>query len=227
MSNDPNPVERFLDRTARRMSGARLHPLEVLQRVGTAFAASARDGVAANGIVVHLHPSDFAGYVPQMEQLRASIVAVLEEAERRLGLRRYGEWYIDIKPRPALAEGDPRVRAFFAATTATSDAPPDAGATRRLFRLQGVNLRLSDGRLVLVTHAPFSIGRGPGNDLVIPSLAVSRMHAQIRRTTGGLVIADVGSRNGIIVNGRRVLEVTLAPGLPVLLGDTTLTLEPQ
>jgi hypothetical protein len=163
-----------------------------------------------------------------MEQLRAAIVAVLEDGERRLGLRRYGQWYIDIKPRDAIAAGDPRVRAFFAATTASPTATvPGDGATRRLFRLQGVTLRVSDGRRVIVTHAPFSIGRSPANDLVIPSLAVSREHAQIRRTADGIVIADVGSRNGIVVDGQRVPEVPLAPGLTVLLGDTTLTLEQQ
>lgn len=226
MTHDANPVERFLDRTARKLTGSRLHPLEILQQVRASFEAAARDGIAPNGVVIHLSEGDFDNYAPQLETLHESVIDVMLDSTRRLGLRPYGDWYVDIKPRLAMADGEARTRAFFAATDGHErEALPEPNATRRLFRLQGVSLLLSDGRRVPVTHAPFSIGRGPGNDLVIASLAVSREHAELQRTEAGLVLADRGSRNGLVVNGRRVHEVALEPGMSVLLGDTELRLE--
>jgi hypothetical protein len=226
MSHDANPVERFLDRTARKLTGSRLHPLEILQDVRSSFESRARDGVAPNGIVIHLSSGDYENYEPQLDTLKDSIVEVALDSCRRLGLRPYGDWYIDVVPRPTMTAGEARVRAFFAATNGQErDLLHETNATRRLFRLQGVALLLSDGRRVPVTHAPFSIGRGPGNDLVIASLAVSREHAELRQTPEGLVLADLGSRNGILVDGQSYREVELEPGMVVTLGDVDLRME--
>ena len=49
-----------------------------------------------------------------------------------------------------------------------------------------------------------SIGRGPGNDVVLTDLRVSRRHAELRIADGGYEIVDVGSRGGTYVNGQRV-----------------------
>ncbi len=226
MSHDANPIERFLDRTARKLTGSRLHPLEILQSVRGSFEAAARDGIAPNGLVIHLSKGDYANYEPQVETLRESVIDVMVESSRRLGLRPYGDWYVDIKPRHVMTDGEARTRAFFAATGGQDrDALPPPNATRRLFRLNGVTLVLSDGRRIPVTHAPFSIGRGPGNDLVIASLAVSREHAELQRSDTGLILTDRGSRNGIVVDGRSFQQVVLEPGMVVTLGDTTLRME--
>ncbi len=53
-----------------------------------------------------------------------------------------------------------------------------------------------------------TIGRAPGNDLVIPTDfpgwdTVSRQHARIYRRDGLWIVEDLGSTNGVYVNGRR------------------------
>lgn len=48
------------------------------------------------------------------------------------------------------------------------------------------------------------IGRADDNDIVIPDLLVSRYHAELRHSRGGFEIVDLGSGNGVFVDGVRV-----------------------
>lgn len=67
-----------------------------------------------------------------------------------------------------------------------------------------------------------TLGRLPGNDIVIGDPKVSRHHAVVVKGPEGFVIRDLGSTNGTFVNGRRVSERLLAPGDLIVLGDTRL-----
>jgi DNA-binding response OmpR family regulator len=58
-------------------------------------------------------------------------------------------------------------------------------------------------------HPPITtIGRWEDNDIVIPDRWISRHHAQVRCTGTQCVIEDLGSKNGLFVNGRRVTTST-------------------
>lgn len=48
------------------------------------------------------------------------------------------------------------------------------------------------------------IGRGPGCDMVLADLTVSRIHAELYRADDGWMLADLGSLNGTRVNGWRL-----------------------
>src|SRR5580704_7345426 len=69
-----------------------------------------------------------------------------------------------------------------------------------------------DRRPTSVMRAPtrlLRIGRDPGNDLVVPDLSVSRVHAELRNLGDGRYeIADLGSHNGTFVNGQRIARPT-------------------
>jgi len=63
------------------------------------------------------------------------------------------------------------------------------------------------------------IGRDPSCAIALSGNDVSRRHAALRRDgSGGTVIADLGSRNGVRVNGRQVASAALAAGDVVRLG---------
>ncbi|MBA2381080.1 MAG: FHA domain-containing protein [Chloroflexi bacterium] len=64
-----------------------------------------------------------------------------------------------------------------------------------------------------------TIGRGAGCDIVIDDPAISRSHARLRASPSGLVIEDLGSRNGTLVNGESVARCDLRPGDAVVLGS--------
>ena len=71
------------------------------------------------------------------------------------------------------------------------------------------------------------IGRDSQNDLVLddPSKGVSRFHAEIHEAGGVFTIADLNSRNGIWVDGKRVQRATLTNGVAVRLGAYELVVE--
>ena len=65
------------------------------------------------------------------------------------------------------------------------------------------------------------IGRSRRNDVVISSdPEVSRRHARIQQTPRGYELTDLGSRNGVFVNGQRVARAWLQRGDRIRLGKT-------
>jgi len=75
----------------------------------------------------------------------------------------------------------------------------------------------------LALGAEQTLGRGAGADVWIPDPLASRLHARVRIFAGGATVQDLGSKNGLAVNGRRLRGArTLAPGDEIALGGTTL-----
>jgi pSer/pThr/pTyr-binding forkhead associated (FHA) protein len=66
------------------------------------------------------------------------------------------------------------------------------------------------------------LGRGEKATLTLDSEEVSRQHARLTRTDGEYTIEDLGSRNGIVLNGLKVHAAVLRDGDQVQLGDVTL-----
>jgi pSer/pThr/pTyr-binding forkhead associated (FHA) protein len=72
-----------------------------------------------------------------------------------------------------------------------------------------------------------TLGRGRDADLRLTDPAASRLHARISRSDGRIVLADLRSKNGVRVNGRRCRGARqLAVGDELSIGMSRLTLEP-
>jgi chromosome segregation ATPase len=63
------------------------------------------------------------------------------------------------------------------------------------------------------------IGRAPGSELQIDSQSVSRNHALILKSTRELIVEDLNSTNGVLVNGRKVSRHLLADGDVLTVGE--------
>jgi pSer/pThr/pTyr-binding forkhead associated (FHA) protein len=50
------------------------------------------------------------------------------------------------------------------------------------------------------------IGRDPANDIMIPDRQVSRHHARLTTTSDGILLEDLGSKNGTHCNGKTIEE---------------------
>lgn len=72
----------------------------------------------------------------------------------------------------------------------------------------------------LQTHRPFTLGRDPGNDIILRDPKVSRHHAEIVFERGFFVLHDLSSANGTFVNGKRIRVAPLTHGARLRMGNT-------
>jgi hypothetical protein len=81
-------------------------------------------------------------------------------------------------------------------------------------------------RRLLVPPGGGTIGRSHDCDVVLDDVGVSRRHANIRPGPDGWTVEDLGSTNGVLVNGQAVRGVRpLRPGDRVELGTTEIVFE--
>lgn len=73
-----------------------------------------------------------------------------------------------------------------------------------------------------ITKRRTVIGRSQGTDIRLEDPNVSRRHAELRREGADFWIVDLGSTNGVEVNGSRVERAKLEPGDAVTVGESTL-----
>ena len=67
------------------------------------------------------------------------------------------------------------------------------------------------GRVVEIDRPELAIGRHPDNDLVLNSQMVSRRHARVLQQAGRFCVEDLGSRNGILLNGKKLASRSRHP----------------
>ncbi len=78
-----------------------------------------------------------------------------------------------------------------------------------------------------LAHGVLTIGRGADCDLVLQEPQASRRHAELRRLGDQWLVVDLGSTNGTVVGGQRLLPEQarpLHPSQAMLIGSTRLTL---
>ena len=90
--------------------------------------------------------------------------------------------------------------------------------------------------LVLTIHTPgepvtrfhvdrpsLNLGRSSTNDVFLADRTLSRVHARLDRKPEGLVLTDLGSRNGTQLNGSRIVDpVVVRAGDRIVLGETSI-----
>jgi transcriptional regulator with AAA-type ATPase domain len=70
-----------------------------------------------------------------------------------------------------------------------------------------------------VAFKPHVIGRSAGVDVELSTPGVSRAHAELRLEGKNVLLRDLGSRNGVFVNGRREAKHLLCGGDLIRVGD--------
>jgi hypothetical protein len=145
------------------------------------------------------------------------------ETDDRLSLGEFGIQAKLVRPADADAEAE-AVEGDFGHTMVYSTT----GARRvESPRKDSRVLLVSDDKRIVVTGDPFVIGRSRECDLVLDDPNVSRRHAELRREDEGWAVRDLGSTNGIKLNGRRSRGGRLSPGDEITLGLSRLTFEQE
>jgi pSer/pThr/pTyr-binding forkhead associated (FHA) protein len=80
-------------------------------------------------------------------------------------------------------------------------------------------LSLTDGPSILIDKPILLFGRHQECDVQLNSKKVSRRHCCIAQVNDYLVVRDLGSTNGIRINGQRVTEGRLQPGDELVIGN--------
>ncbi len=84
---------------------------------------------------------------------------------------------------------------------------------------------LPRGQAYRVPPGGLMIGRSTGADLHLRDTFVSSQHARLSVTDQGLLLEDLKSTNGTLLNGAEVSEAWLRPGDEIAIGDTVLKAE--
>jgi hypothetical protein len=86
-------------------------------------------------------------------------------------------------------------------------------------------LLVSEGRRNVLSGERVLIGRSRECDIVVSDPNVSRRHIELRRGERGWAAVDLGSTNGMKINGRRLSHAELEPGDRITIGISDLTFE--
>ncbi len=159
----------------------------------------------------------------------ASRLHITFHTDERLSLGEFGIQARLVRPDdddqapPGPAEQDKHGQTMIYSTSArVQDSLEEARAHPRQ---QRALLALGDRRLI-VPPGGGTIGRSRDCDVVLDDAGISRRHAEIRPGPDGWAVADLGSTNGVLVNGQQVRgSCLLAPGDRVELGSTAIVFE--
>jgi pSer/pThr/pTyr-binding forkhead associated (FHA) protein len=74
---------------------------------------------------------------------------------------------------------------------------------------------------IVLDRLPVVIGRNPEADVRLDDRWVSRVHSEISEINGTLVVRDLDSHNGTLVNGQYIKEAHLLSGDRLTVGLTS------
>jgi len=222
-----------------------VHPVEILnamQREAEAHKAILAGGrtLVPNRYVIDLSPYDHSRLAPYAAALAQELAQSQAEFIGEQAWTVYGDVIVEIERGDGLDTGMFRVTAevYTGGDVAPVQQPaydqgyqqpggydqqvgggyPPHGGGQRNVRLVG-----GDGRTYPLQMGSTVIGRGDQANLRLPDVGISRRHARLDFDGNQVVLTDLGSTNGTMVNGQRVSAVALNPGDMIQLGTTTLT----
>jgi Protein of unknown function (DUF3662)/FHA domain len=159
---------------------------------------------------------------------------VLMEEDEDLNVGEFGIATRMVQPQRGRAAADlPPELQPQAAPSETKVFRPPAADTEAVSSEDAVALDLAHATAALVlggkrhelANRSLVLGRSRDCDISVDDPNVSRRHAEIRHEDGAYWIVDLGSTNGVTVNGERVKRAKLEPDDSVVLGTTELRFE--
>jgi hypothetical protein len=197
-----------------------------------------------NEYTVYLSPHDRSQFQAYEESLKLELQEYLAEHARREG-------YVMLSPPAVLisTDDDLGLGVFGIATRMVQRgrrAPPDAPVPKRAAATmvykpdpqaaapaedgdvpldrEAVALTI-DGERHEIDKRVVVLGRGQDCDIQLADPNVSRRHAELRQEKASYWIVDLGSTNGLEVNGRRLRQAKLEDGDRIVLGSTEVVFE--
>lgn len=206
-------LEQLVEGVFARASRGGLQPVELGRRMSREMdlerTVGVRGLVAPNHFIIELSPQDHERFGAFGGALEDELAEGAREHAREEGYRFLGSVIVELRAENSLPAGVFRVGATIEAT---------AGGL-------SPSLLLPDGRRVTMGDQPLQIGRLPESAVVVNDPNASRRHAELVRREGAVVLVDLGSTNGTLVNGAPIKEAPLSDGDEITIGATVLRYE--
>ena len=198
-----------------------VQPVEITARLQKELDAEARllsrdRRLVPNDFTIGLSRHDYDRLVPYSRTLNSDIIPQLREYAANAGYVFNGPVTIAYELEATLPVGRFTVESQAVAAAATPATTTSIRRASLVLEVNGIRHPLSP--------PGFTLGRGTDADVRINDPGISRLHARVsvRGTEASpqVVIEDMGSTNGIIVDGRRVQNAPLHDGSRIELGNT-------
>lgn len=224
-----NRLEQMISTAFARTFRSAVEPVEIssaLQREldNSAQILSRDRRLVPNQFHVELSPADSERLSPYGSTLSSELTDMLRDHADQQSYVFTGPVQISFDTSEDLTTGRFRVRSqALSSVTPSSRGSGSGGAARKdgaVLEVNGVRHPLEPPGLV--------IGRGSEADLRVDDPGISRRHVEIRVEAGAdgepprLTAIDLGSTNGLLVDGERVQRARLSDGTHVKAGNTTM-----
>ncbi|MEP9362944.1 DUF3662 and FHA domain-containing protein [Nocardioides sp. CN2-186] len=220
-----NRLEQMISGAFARAFRSAVQPVEIaaaLQREcdNNAQILSRDRRLVPNDFHVELSQTDLDRLSPYDSALADELVRQLREHAEQQSYVFPGPVTIDFNPADDLTTGRFRIRSQAQAKVTGSSTHTQVGRARAVLEVNGTQHPLQPPGLV--------VGRGTEADVRINDPGVSRRHAEFTVTGGGdrglaIEVHDLGSTNGMLVDGHRITHTGLRDGSQVKIGNTTMT----
>jgi Protein of unknown function (DUF3662)/FHA domain len=175
---------------------------------------------APNEYAVWLSPDDRAQFEGYEDELASELSGYLLEHARRERIALVTRPQIEFRTDERLRLGEFGIQARLVRPPADEHEDPSQGDEGHTM-VYSVSERVSeplrepdprrgsarlqaDGRTIVVGPGGAVLGRSRDCDVVLDDPNVSRHHAEVRPSGGSWIVNDLGSTNGVKVNGRRI-----------------------
>jgi hypothetical protein len=201
-----------------------VQPVEIAARLQRELDAEAKlmsrdKRLVPNAFTVRLSQHDYDKLAPYAKTLNTELAGELRKHAREMGYVFNGPIKVDFELDTQLPTGRFTVGSEAVAGVSERGQPASDTTIRRA----GLVLEVNGTRHPLAPPG-LVIGRGSDADLRINDPGISRTHAQIRVTGSEpslqVDIVDLGSTNGILVNGQKVRHAVLGEGSRIEIGST-------
>jgi Protein of unknown function (DUF3662)/FHA domain len=218
-----NTIARLVEGSFGRAFRSEVRPMELARKLAREMDAHRTVSVsrvyAPNEYLVWLSPEDRARYEGVEAEVIDELCGYLLEHARREDLILAGGPRVSFNTDERLTLGEFGIQAQLVRPDGQSAAEEASGQTMiysTSARVRGPveavqaapraprALMVVDGRRLIVPPAGATVGRSRDCDVVLEDSGISRHHAELRPTVDGWEIEDLGSTNGVQVNGRPI-----------------------
>lgn len=236
--------QRLFDGLFRRGGEAALQPVEIAKKLAKVMASQRTVSVShvyvPNIYLVNLNPGDLERLSAFENSLARELAAYLKKKATELNYTMVGEPRVEFEVEDEVAPGEMRIHARLEegpGEEAAKDGPGNGdtliyGAIKEevprtgqaAFKLTVIS-GPDAGRTFLLQPGKQVLGRQPTCDFILTDEQVSRRHCQLEDNHDRVMLTDLGSRNGTLLNGQRVERAFIKPGDRLQVGRTTLELQ--